>query len=405
MYDHRAIAKAMDLFHFEEHSPGMVFWHPMGWKVFRAIEDFMRRMYHSHGFEEVRSPVALSRSLWERSGHWEKFGNNIFVVGSLAGDEAVDGEAMNPDYALKPMSCPAHIAIYKAHQRSYQEIPMRFVEFGIVHRNEPSGTLSGCMRLRQFVQDDAHIFCREADALGEISNFLNMVKAVYGAFGYEKFAIRISLRSEQRLGSDALWDKAESVLIEACQALGYAYELLPGEASFYAPKIEISLEDHLGRLWQCGTIQVDYNLPQLFDLSFVNPEGKFEQPVMLHQAILGSLERWLGILLENQGALPLWLAPVQVAVASISDKSADWAQMVFARLNHLGIRAELDISDATIAKKIRALSAKKVPLIAIVGEREAANGRVNLRRLGNSNQEDISLVQLEEELVSFQPKH
>jgi threonyl-tRNA synthetase len=398
MYDHRAIAKAMDLFHFEEHSPGMVFWHPMGWKVFRAIEDFMRRMYHAHGFEEVRSPVALSRSLWERSGHWEKFGNNIFVVGSLAGDDAADGEAMNPDYALKPMSCPAHIAIYKAHQRSYREIPMRFVEFGIVHRNEPSGTLSGCMRLRQFVQDDAHIFCREADAFGEISNFLSMVKAVYGAFGYEKFAIRISLRPEQRLGSDALWDKAEAVLIEACEVLGYAYELLPGEASFYAPKIEISLEDHLGRLWQCGTIQVDYNLPQLFELSFVNPEGKFEQPIMLHQAVLGSLERWLGILLENQGGLPLWLAPVQVAVASISDKSADWAQMVFSRLKHLGIRAELDISDATIAKKIRELSAKKVPLIAVVGEREAANGRVNLRRFGVFEQEDISLVQLEEEL-------
>jgi threonyl-tRNA synthetase len=305
---------------------------------------------------------------------------------------------MNPDYALKPMSCPAHIAIYKAHQRSYREIPMRFVEFGIVHRNEPSGTLSGCMRLRQFVQDDAHIFCREADAFGEISNFLSMVKAVYGAFGYEKFAIRISLRPEQRLGSDALWDKAEAVLIEACEVLGYAYELLPGEASFYAPKIEISLEDHLGRLWQCGTIQVDYNLPQLFELSFVNPEGKFEQPIMLHQAVLGSLERWLGILLENQGGLPLWLAPVQVAVASISDKSADWAQMVFSRLKHLGIRAELDISDATIAKKIRELSAKKVPLIAVVGEREAANGRVNLRRFGVFEQEDISLVQLEEEL-------
>jgi threonyl-tRNA synthetase len=400
MYDHRAIAKAMDLFHFEEHSPGMVFWHPMGLRVFRVIEDFMRRVYQSHGFEEVRSPLALSRLLWEKSGHWGKFGNNMFVVGSLERDSAEnsDSEAISLDYALKPMSCPAHIAIYKSHKRSYREIPMRLMEFGIVHRNEPSGTLSGCMRLRQFVQDDAHIFCREADLIGEIGNFLNMVKEVYAAFGYEKFAIRISLRPEQRLGSDALWDRAEAALINACQVWGYAYELLPGEGSFYSPKIEVSLEDHLGRSWQCGTIQVDFNFPQIFEMSFVNQVGKLEQPVMLHQAVLGSLERWLGILLENHGALPLWLAPVQVAVASISEKSSDWAESVFARLKHLGIRAELHADDATISKKIRELSERKVPLIAIVGEREAANQTVNLRRLGVPGQEEMPLVQLEEEL-------
>ncbi len=408
MYDHRAIAKAMDLFHFEEHSPGMVFWHPMGLRVFRAIEELMRGVYQSHGFEEVRSPLALSRSLWEKSGHWGKFGNNMFLVGRLEQDGSVDGEAqsansqaINLNYALKPMSCPAHIAIYKAHKRSYREIPMRLMEFGIVHRNEPSGTLSGCMRLRQFVQDDAHIFCREGDLLQEIGNFLNMVKELYAAFGYEKFVIRIALRPEQRMGSDALWDKAEAVLIHACQELGYAYELSPGEGSFYSPKIEVSLEDRLGRSWQCGTIQVDFNFPQIFDLSFVNQEGKLEQPVMLHQAVLGSIERWIGILLENQGGLPLWFAPVQVAVASISDKSADWAEAVFARLKRMGIRAELHADDATISKKIRELSARKVPLIAIVGEREAANGRVNLRRLGVSGQEEIELAQLEEELSSL----
>jgi threonyl-tRNA synthetase len=409
MYDHRAIAlrapakliaKAMNLFHFEEHSPGMVFWHPMGLRVFRTIEELMRQVYQSHGFEEVRSPVALSRSLWEKSGHWGKFGNNMFVVGSRERDsvENSDSEAIRLDYALKPMSCPAHIAIYKAHKRSYREILMRLMEFGIVHRNEPSGTLSGCMRLRQFVQDDAHIFCREADLISEIGNFLNMVKQLYAAFGYEKFAIRISLRPEQRLGSDELWDKAEGALINACQELGYAYELLPGEGSFYSPKIEVSLEDRLGRSWQCGTIQVDFNFPQIFELSFINQEGKLEQPVMLHQAVLGSIERWIGILLENQGALPLWLAPVQVAVASISQKSADWAEQVFARLRRMGIKAELHVDDATIAKKIRQLSARKIPLIAIVGEREAANERVNLRRLGVPGQEEMSLAQLEEEL-------
>jgi threonyl-tRNA synthetase len=409
MYDHRAIAKAMNLFHFEEHSPGMVFWHPMGLRVFRTIEDFMRRVYQSHGFEEVRSPIALSRSLWEKSGHWEKFRNNMFVVGSLQQDNSADGEAQNADsqavnldYALKPMSCPAHIAIYKAHKRSYREMPMRLMEFGIAHRNEPSGTLSGCMRLRQFVQDDAHIFCREADLIGEIGNFLDMVKEVYAAFGYEKFAIRISLRPEQRYGSDALWDRAEAALINACQVLGYAYELLPGEGAYYAPKIEVSLEDRLGRSWQCGTIQVDFNFPQIFDLSFVNQEGKLEQPVMVHQAVLGSIERWIGILLENQGALPLWLAPVQVAVASISEKSADWAEAVFAKLRRMGIRAELHADDATISKKIRELSQRKVPLIAIVGEREAANGTVNLRRLGVPGQEEIAFAQLEEELSRHQ---
>lgn len=407
MHDHRVIARVMDLFHFEEHSPGMVFWHPMGLRVFRRMEDFMRRVYQSYGFEEVRSPLALSRSLWERSGHWEKFGNNMFFVGSLNQDNSAEGKGensavLNPEYALKPMSCPAHIAIYNAHKRSYREIPIRLMEFGIVHRNEPSGTLSGCMRLRQFVQDDAHIFCRESDLRNEIGNFLDMVKQVYGAFGYEKFAIQISLRPEQRLGSDALWDKAEAALIESCQALGYAYELRPGEGSFYSPKIEVSLEDHLGRSWQCGTIQVDFNLPQIFELAFVNSEAQLEQPVMLHQAVLGSLERWLGILLENQGALPLWLAPVQVAVASISEKSAEWAETVSARLRGMGVRVELQAGDETISKKIRELSEQKIPLIAIVGERESADGTVNLRRLGVPGQEEMTLNQLMEELSHHQ---
>lgn len=406
MYDHRDLARVMDLFHFEEHSPGMVFWHPMGLRVFRAIEDFMRRVYEAYGFEEVRSPLVLSRVLWEKSGHWEKFRENIFVVGrlnksapALQAEENADLGNVSPDYALKPMSCPAHIAIYKARKRSYRSMPIRLMEFGMVHRNEPSGTLSGCMRLRQFVQDDAHIFCREADINNEIRNFLKMVGEVYQAFGYKNFAIKISLRPEKRLGCDELWDKAEAALIEACNALGYAYDLLPGEGAFYGPKIEVSLEDHLGRAWQCGTIQIDFNLPQIFDLSFVNHNGSFEQPVILHQAVLGSIERWMGILLENLGgSLPLWLAPVQVAVASISEKSADWAEAVVERLRRIGIRAELLKSDRTISKKIRELSERKVPLIAVVGEREAAHSTVNLRRLGVPGQEEIAFAQLESEL-------
>ena len=277
-------------------------------------------------------------------------------------------------------------------------VSIRLMEFGMVHRNEASGTLSGCMRLRQFVQDDAHIFCQEADIQNEIRNFLNMVSEVYKAFGYEKFSIKISLRPEKRLGSDALWDKAEGALIDACEALKYAYELLPGEGAFYGPKIEVSLEDHLGRSWQCGTIQVDFNLPQIFDLAFVNSEGAFEQPVMLHQAVLGSIERWIGILLESHGALPLWLAPVQVAVAAISDKSAQWALYVASKLRRNGVRVELAKRDATISKKIRELFERKIPLIAVVGEQEAAKGTVNLRRLGVSGQQEIELLDLEQEL-------
>ncbi|OUL36965.1 threonine--tRNA ligase [Nostoc sp. T09] len=403
MYDHRELAKVMDLFHFEEHSPGMVFWHPLGLRMFRVIEDFMRQVYEVYGFEEVRSPLMLSRVLWEKSGHWEKFRENIFVVGSLDKDVATEDADLNQvsaDYALKPMSCPAHIAIYKSHLRSYRDLPIRMMEFGMVHRYEPSGTLSGCMRLRQFVQDDAHIFCQEADIHNEIRNFLRMVSEVYQAFGYENFHLKIALRPEKRLGSDAQWDKAEALLIESCNALGYAYELSPGEGAFYGPKIEVSLEDRLGRAWQCGTIQIDFNLPEIFDLSFASSSGDFEQPVILHQAVLGSIERWIGILLENQGgALPLWLAPVQVAVASISEKSVDWAEVVVQRLRAIGMRVELHKSDRTISNKIRELSARKVPFIAVVGEREAANSSVNLRRFGVPGQEEIALVQLEKELI------
>ncbi len=404
MADHRELAKDMDLFHFEEHSPGMVFWHPQGLRLFRSIEDFMRQVYQAHGFEEVRSPIALSRSLWERSSHWEKFRKGMFVVGSVEAD--TDDESalsiQSPNYALKPMSCPAHIAIYQSHKRSYRENPMRLMEFGMCHRNELSGTLSGCMRLRQFVQDDAHIFCRESDVQSEISNFINMVQQVYVAFGYDQFSLQISLRPEQRLGSEHLWDRAESLLIKAVQSLGHSYKLAPNEGAFYGPKLEISLQDQLGRSWQCGTIQVDFNLPQVFELAFVNELGELERPVMLHQAILGSLERWIGILLEHHnGALPVWVAPTQVAIASISDKSAVWAKTIFARLKQLGIRVELHDQDRTINKKIRELSKRRMPLIAIVGEQEAMNQTLNLRCLGAAEQQEMSLAQLEHKLADL----
>ena len=404
MVDHRQLAKDMDLFHFEEHSPGMVFWHPQGLRLFRKIEDFMRQEYQSHGFEEVRSPIALNRSLWERSHHWEKFRQGMFVVGSVDADaEDKSGlSGINPDYALKPMSCPAHIAIYQSHKRSYREHPMRFMEFGMCHRNERSGTLSGCMRLRQFVQDDAHIFCRESDVPYEIGNFLNMVEHVYAAFGYDQFSLQVSLRPEQRLGSDQVWDRAESLLIHAVESLGRSYKLAPNERAFYGPKLEISLHDQLGRSWQCGTIQIDFNLPAVFELGFVNELGELERPVMLHQAVLGSLERWIGILLEHHGGiLPVWLAPTQVAVASISDKASVWAETIFSRLNQLGIRVELHDRDRTISKKIRDLSKRKIPLIAIVGEQEAQNQTLNLRRLGAVDQQKMSLSQLEQQIAAL----
>ena len=404
MADHRELARIMDLFHFEEHSPGMVFWHSQGLHLLRNVENFMRRMYQSHGFEEVRSPIALNRSLWERSRHWEKFRQGMFVVGSIEADK--DDElalsVLSPDYALKPMSCPAHIAIYQSRKRSYRENPMRFMEFGICHRNELSGTLSGCMRLRQFVQDDAHIFCREADVQCEIRNFLDMVQQVYVAFGYGQFSLHISLRPEQRLGDDAVWDRAEALLIKSVQSLGYDYQLVPNEGAFYGPKIEISLKDQLGRSWQCGTFQVDFNLPQMFDLAFVNELGELERPVMLHQAVLGSLERWIGILLEHYGgALPVWVAPTQIAVASISEKSADWANVIFSRLQQRGVRVELHNRDRTISKKIRDFSQRKIPLIAIVGEQEAMHQTLNLRWFGSSDQEEMSLSHLESILADL----
>lgn len=404
MADHRELARIMDLFHFEEHSPGMVFWHPQGLHLLRNVEHFMRRMYQSHGFEEVRSPIALSRSLWERSRHWEKFRQGMFVVGSIEADK--DNESalsgISPDYALKPMSCPAHIAIYQSRKRSYRESPIRFMEFGICHRNELSGTLSGCMRLRQFVQDDAHIFCREVEVQREIHNFLAMVQQVYAAFGYGQFSLQISLRPEQRLGDDAIWDQAEALLIESVQSLGYDYQLVPNEGAFYGPKIEISLTDQLGRSWQCGTFQVDFNLPQMFDLAFVNELGELERPVMLHQAVLGSLERWIGILLEHHaGALPAWVAPTQIAVASISDKSADWANAIFSRLQQRDVRAELHTRDRTISKKIRELSQRKIPLIAVVGEQEALHQTLKLRCLGSSDQHEMKLTHLEETLAKL----
>ena len=400
MSDHRDLAKQMDLFHFEQHSPGMVFWHPQGLRLLRCVEDFMRQMYQSHDFEEVRSPVALSRSLWERSRHWEKFREGMFIVGSV--DSKSDAELSSADYALKPMSCPAHIAIYQSHKRSYRENPMRLMEFGICHRNEMSGALSGCMRLRQFVQDDAHIFCQEADVQSEINRFLSMVKRVYAAFGYDSFSLQVSLRPEQRLGDDQLWDHAEDLLIKSVQALGHDYQLAPNEGAFYGPKLEVSLQDQQGRSWQCGTIQIDFNLPQMFGLSFVNESGEAERPVILHQAVLGSLERWIGILLEHYGGvLPIWLAPIQVAVASISDKSAAWAEEIFSRLKQLGFRVELLNRDRTIGKKIRELSKRRVPLIAIVGEQEVLRKTLNLRRLGDAQQQEISLVEFEVSLADW----
>ncbi|MGG6297794.1 threonine--tRNA ligase [Leptolyngbya sp. AN02str] len=407
MANHRELAKEMNLFHFEEHSPGMVFWHPQGFQLFRNIEDFMRQMYQAHGFAEVRSPVVLNRILWERSGHWEKFRKGMFVVGHEDAEDAISDPHIELSYALKPMSCPAHIAIYQSHKRSYREHPLRLMEFGMCHRNELSGALSGCMRLRQFVQDDAHIFCRESHIQQEISNFLQMVQQTYSAFGFSQFSLQISLRPKQRLGDDALWDRAEALLMNAVQALGYDYQVAPQEGAFYGPKLEVSLQDQLGRSWQCGTFQVDFNLPQVFELEFVNERGEMERPVMLHQAVLGSIERWIGILLEHHGGvLPIWVAPTQVAIAPISEKVLDWAQTVFEKLKSQGIRIELYNQNRTIHRKIRELSQRKVPLVVIIGEQEAKSQTINLRRLGSASKpEDMSLSHLEQMLSGWSVPH
>ena len=367
--DHRRIGRALDLFHIQEEAPGMIFWHDRGLRVYQTIEQYIRTLLRAHGYQEVRTPLIMDRSLWERSGHWDKFAEGMFTTASE-----------KREYAVKPMNCPGHVQIFNQGLKSYRDLPLRLAEFGSCHRNEPSGTLHGLLRLRNFVQDDAHIFCAEADIQSEVGAFIDLLYQVYADFGFREVLVKLSTRPEKRVGSEVLWDKAETALMQALTHKGLAYELQPGEGAFYGPKIEFALKDSLARVWQCGTIQVDFAMPERLGASFIAADGKKAMPVMLHRAILGSLERFIGILIEEHaGALPLWLAPVQAMVLGIADRHADRVRSVEKELRAAGWRAESDLRNEKIGFKIREHTMQKVPYLLVVGDREVEEGTVSVR--------------------------
>ena len=387
--DHRRLGKELDLFHFQEEAPGLIFWHARGWALWQQVEQYMRRVYQDNGYQEVKAPQLLDRSLWEKSGHWSKYKENMFTT-----------ESENRYYALKPMNCPGHIQIFNSAVRSYRDLPIRYGEFGACHRNEPSGSLHGLMRVRGFTQDDGHIFCTEDQILSECTAYTKLVQKVYADYGFTDISYKIATRPEKRIGDDATWDKAEKALMDALDASGIKYDILPGEGAFYGPKIEYHLRDSLGRGWQCGTIQVDFQMPSRLGAEYVTESNGRATPVMLHRAIVGSLERFIGMLLEHYaGQLPPWLAPVQVAVANIPDDQADYAQEVVSMLKKAGLRAEADLRNGKITYKIRELSLQKLPYILVVGAKEKAEGKVAVRvrggkDLGAMSVEDfIKLVQ------------
>lgn len=387
--DHRRLGKELDLFHFQEEAPGLIFWHARGWALWQQVEQYMRRVYQDNGYQEVKAPQLLDRSLWEKSGHWSKYKENMFTT-----------ESENRYYALKPMNCPGHIQIFNSAVRSYRDLPIRYGEFGACHRNEPSGSLHGLMRVRGFTQDDGHIFCTEDQILSECTAYTKLVQKVYADYGFTDISYKIATRPEKRIGDDATWDKAEKALMDALDASGIKYDILPGEGAFYGPKIEYHLRDSLGRGWQCGTIQVDFQMPSRLGAEYVTESNGRATPAMLHRAIVGSLERFIGMLLEHYaGQLPPWLAPVQVAVANITDDQADYAQEVVSMLKKAGLRAEADLRNGKITYKIRELSLQKLPYILVVGAKEKAEGKVAVRvrggkDLGAMSVEDfIKLVQ------------
>lgn len=387
--DHRRLGKELDLFHFQEEAPGLIFWHARGWTLWQQVEQYMRRVYQDNDYQEVKAPQLLDRSLWEKSGHWSKYKENMFTT-----------ESENRYYALKPMNCPGHIQIFNSAVRSYRDLPIRYGEFGACHRNEPSGSLHGLMRVRGFTQDDGHIFCTEDQILSECTAYTKLVQKVYADYGFTDISYKIATRPEKRIGDDATWDKAEKALMDALDASGIKYDILPGEGAFYGPKIEYHLRDSLGRGWQCGTIQVDFQMPARLGAEYVTESNGRATPVMLHRAIVGSLERFIGMLLEHYaGQLPPWLAPVQVAVANITDDQADYAKEVVSMLKKAGLRAEADLRNGKITYKIRELSLQKLPYILVVGAKEKAEGKVAVRvrggkDLGAMSVEDfIKLVQ------------
>jgi threonyl-tRNA synthetase len=381
--DHRKIGRAMDLFHLQEEAKGMIFWHPKGWTLFRTLEAYMRRRLDADGYVEVKAPQLMDRAMWERSGHWQKFGQNMFTC------ETEEGEVL----AVKPMNCPGHVQIFNFGQKSYRDLPLRMAEFGACHRYEPSGALHGIFRLRAFTQDDAHIFCREEQIEEESTKFVRLLESVYRDCGMALHSVKLALRPEQRFGTDEVWDIAEKKLERAAIAAGCEVEMLPGEGAFYGPKLEFHLKDAIGRTWQCGTLQLDYVLPERLDAEYVAEDGSKQRPVMLHRAICGSVERFLGVMIENfAGAFPLWLAPVQVVVATITSDADDYARQVAQALAEKGLRVETDLRNEKINYKVREHSLAKVPVIAVVGRREAELGQVALRRLGSERQEVIDLA-------------
>ena len=367
--DHRKIGRQLDLFHTQEEAPGMVFWHDNGWKIWQEVEQYIRKKLRQHDYQEVRTPQVVDRTLWERSGHWDKFKHMMFTTSSE-----------NRDYAVKPMNCPCHIQIFNQGLRSYRDLPLRMAEFGSCHRNEPSGTLHGLMRVRNFVQDDAHIFCAEDQVQSEVSAFIDLLYEVYADFGFNEVIIKLSTRPENRVGSDEVWDKAEHALETALNHKGLAWELQPGEGAFYGPKIEFSLKDCIGRVWQCGTIQVDFSMPGRLNASFIGEDSARQVPVMLHRAILGSLERFIGILIENYaGAMPLWLAPTQAVVMTITDRQAEFAEELVKTLSDRGFRVRSDLRNEKIGFKIREHTLLKVPYLLVLGDREVENRTVAVR--------------------------
>jgi len=387
--DHRRLGKEMDLFHFQEEAAGMAFWHPKGWTLYRTLETYMRRRLDSAGYAEIKTPQLVDRMLWEASGHWEKYREHMYVSES---EERV--------FALKPMNCPCHVQVFRQGLKSYRDLPLRLAEFGSCHRYEPSGALHGLMRVRGFVQDDAHIFCTEDQIASETKSFCDLLMSVYKDFGFEDVAIRFSDRPDVRAGSDEVWDQAEGALKEAVDAAGYEYELNPGDGAFYGPKLDFVLTDAIGREWQCGTLQVDFVLPERLDANYIGEDSARHRPVMLHRAILGSLERFTGILIEEYaGKFPLWLAPHQISVCTITNDSNDYALKVHEALKAAGLRSELDIRNEKINFKVREHSLAKVPVIIAVGGREADEGTVAVRRLGDKHQKSFTLEEAIANLV------
>ncbi len=387
--DHRKIGKRLGLFHTQEEAPGMVFWHAKGWTIYKTLEDHMRRVLNRSGYDEVKTPQVVDRSLWERSGHWDKFSEMMFTTHSE-----------NRDYAVKPMNCPCHVQIFNQGLKSHKDLPLRLAEFGSCHRNEPSGTLHGLMRVRNFTQDDAHIFCTEEQMQGEVARFIDLLYSVYRDFGFDEVLLKLSTRPPKRVGSDEIWDRSEAALAEALDAKGLAWELLPGEGAFYGPKIEFSLKDCLGRIWQCGTIQVDFSMPGRLGAQFVSDDQARKTPVMLHRAILGSFERFIGILIEHyEGAFPFWLAPEQAVVLNITDRQADFCQELTEKLLDCNYRVHADLRNEKIGFKIREHTMNKIPYLLVVGDKEVENRSAAVRTRSG---EDLGIMTLEEIQKLFQ---